>query len=39
MGGTVLIASVKYVCVLGGVCVCDCVGVCVIVCVGVGVIA
>ena len=29
MGGTVLIAAVKYVCVLGGsVCGCDCVGGC-----------
>ena len=38
MGGTVLIAAVKYVCVLGGsVCGCDCVGV--VVWVGVGVIA
>ena len=36
MGGTVLIAAVKYVCVLGGsVCGCDCVCVCVCVCVGV----
>ena len=44
MGGTVLIAAVKYVCVSGGecggsVCGCDCVGVGVIVWVGVGVIA
>ncbi len=35
MGGTILIADVKYVCVLGGgsvcVCGCDCVGVGVIV--------
>ena len=41
MGGTVLIAAVKYVCVWGGVggsvCGCDCVGVGVIVWVGVGV--
>ena len=28
MGGTLVIAAVKYVCVLGGgVCECDCVGV------------
>ena len=46
MGGTVLIAAVKYVCVSGGeggregsVCGCDCVGVGVIVCVGVAMIA
>ena len=46
MGGTVLIAAVKYVCVSRGgggregcVCGCDCVGVGVIVWVGVGVIA
>ena len=46
MGGTVLIAAVKYVCVGGGggsvrgsVCGCDCVDVGVIVWVGVGVIA
>ena len=49
MGGTVLIASVKYVGVSeggggggvlgGGVCGCDCVGVGVIVWVGVGIIA
>ena len=40
MGGTVLIAAVKYVCVLGGsvrgsVCGCDCVGGCGCDCVGV----
>ena len=50
MGGTVLIAAVKYVCVSvgeggreggreGSVCGCDCVGVGVIVCVGVAMIA
>ena len=44
VGGTVLIAAVKYVCELGGgvggsVCGCDCVGVGVIVWVGVSVIA
>ena len=36
MGGTVLIAAVRYVCVSGGVwgcvCGCDCVCVCVCVC-------